>query len=226
VTGVRDLDRVLKDLRKQDKKLLDAQEELLEVGASYGAAQVDELQQRILQEINQAQERARTALLQLVAFPPGHIRHQVHLDAFWKVCDYDRSVFVMTKFPGASGVGKDAELQQVIDTVADAVRASGFVPRIASARDYHGLLWDNVELYLLGCSRGVVILEDRYLPELNPNVAMEWGWMRAATKPILVLAEEKFDKNRADFTGLIQYTFDWANPKPGISDAVTKFLSP
>jgi len=125
-----------------------------------------------------------------------------------------------------AGVGKDAELQQVIDTVADAVRASGFVPRIASARDYHGLLWDNVELYLLGCSRGVVILEDRYLPELNPNVAMEWGWMRAATKPILVLAEEKFDKNRADFTGLIQYTFDWANPKPGISDAVTKFLSP
>jgi hypothetical protein len=39
----------------------------------------------------------------------------------------------------------------------------------------HEQLWDNVELYLLGCRRGIAIVEDKYLPELNPNVAMDWA---------------------------------------------------
>jgi hypothetical protein len=41
--------------------------------------------------------------------------------------------------------------------------------------EHHKHLWDDVELYLLGCSKGVAILEDCYEPELYPNVAMGSG---------------------------------------------------
>lgn len=72
----------------------------------------------------------------------------------------------------------DVQLEAVIQAVRDAVEGCGYIPRIARDNQYHPILWDNVELYLLGCRRGIAIVEDKYLPELNPNVAMEWGWMR------------------------------------------------
>jgi hypothetical protein len=83
----------------------------------------------------------------------------------------------MTKFPDAGKpAALNAELMAVIQAVCDAVAGRGYVARLASDTPYHNILWDNVELYLLGCKRGVAIVEDKYLPELNPNVAMEWGW--------------------------------------------------
>jgi hypothetical protein len=42
---------------------------------------------------------------------------------------------------------------------------------------------------MLARSRGIAIVEDRFNPNLNSNVAMEWGWMRAMNKPVLYLVE-------------------------------------
>ena len=75
-------------------------------------------------------------------------------------------------------------------------------------------------------SRGIAIVEDKYVPELNPNVAMEWGWMRALKRSVLFLREESFDHARADWDGLIDYRFKWDDPKPGIDVALDKFLGP
>jgi len=98
------------------------------------------------------------------------------------------------------------------------------VARIARDNEYHGLLWDNVELHLLGCKRGIAILEDKFLPELNPNVAMEWGWMRGMGRHVLYLVEKDFNSRRADWSGLIERQFEWANPVPGIKAAVEDWL--
>lgn len=63
-------------------------------------------------------------------------------------------------------------------------------------------------------------MEDKYRPELNPNVAMEWGWMRAMGKKILFLLEEEFNHGRADLVGLRSYRFNWNNPEVGIQAAI------
>ena len=59
---------------------------------------------------------------------------------------------------------------------------------------YFDDVWSNVELYLLGCRYGIAIVEDRFKPELNPNVAMEWGWMRGLGKDVLFLVEKQAHK--------------------------------
>ena len=40
-------------------------------------------------------------------------------------------------------------------------------------------LWDNVCTYMFCCKYGVHILEDIMADEFNPNVALEYGFMRA-----------------------------------------------
>lgn len=137
----------------------------------------------------------------------------------------------MTKFPEKKSPA-DLQLKKVIKHVKDGIKKiknirtdDYYFPRIASEKDYHNSLWDNVELYLLGCSKAVAIVEDKYLKELNPNVAMEWGWMRGMGKDVLFLVEKDFNNFRADWSGLTKYEFDWKNPVPGINTALKKWLS-
>ena len=48
-------------------------------------------------------------------------------------------------------------------------------------------------------SLGVNEFEDVYQPELNPNLAVEWGWMRGMGKRVLYLQEQGFQYRRADW---------------------------
>lgn len=161
-------------------------------------------------------------LKQFLLFPPQHSRHQSKLEAFYTVAKYDESVFIMTKFPEGDSQ-QDSELTRVINAVSKSTIGCGYHPRLASS-EYHPLLWDNVELHLLGCCRGVAILEDRYKPELNPNVAMEWGWMRGMGKEVLFLVENNFKNYRADLSGLVEHRFSWENPEEGVERAVKSWL--
>jgi hypothetical protein len=169
-------------------------------------------------------ELIKEKLKRLLSFPPCHSRHFSKLGIFHSVATFRDSVFIMTKFPEGES-DADAELTKVINTVSQAIKISGFYPRIASGSDYHDILWDNVELYLLGCSRGIAIVEDKYKPELNPNVAMEWGWMRGMGKNVLYLVEDGFKRRRADWSGLLEHRFAWDNPEGGVLPAVSKWLT-
>jgi hypothetical protein len=117
-------------------------------------------------------------------------------------------------------------LENIIDCVSKTVTANGFIPRIAlGGKRYHQGLWDNVEMFLLGCKRGIAIVESKYQNELNPNVTMEWGWMRGMDRDVLYLVENTFDLARADLSGLIQDRFEWRNPEGGIENAVNNWLA-
>jgi hypothetical protein len=135
----------------------------------------------------------------------------------------------MTKFPdNVNPQPADVALTKVITTVKDAITAAGFKPRIATPGEttYHPLLWDNVEMYLFGCRRAVAIIENKYKNELNPNVTMEWGWMRGMDKDVLYLVENEFSLVRADITGLIERRFPWDNPEADIQRHVREWLQP
>jgi hypothetical protein len=116
------------------------------------------------------------------------------------------------------------EDSSVIEAVRAAVRREGFTPRMASDKEFHTLLWDNVVLYMLGCQRGIAIVEDKYRDEFNPNVAMEWGWMRGLHRDVLYLIEQDFDSNRADTSGYISKRFSWTDSKEDIERAITHWL--
>lgn len=161
----------------------------------------------------------------LATFPPHHHVHGNYLEQFHQESPFEKSVFIMTKFPDPkSDAPKDKQLTRVINAVTEAVKRCQHAPRIASENDYHENLWSNVELHLLGCSKGIAIVENKYLDELNPNVAMEWGWMRGMGRRVIYLIEKSFNRERADWGGLIEYRFDWDAPEEDIKEAVHKGL--
>lgn len=185
----------------------------------------DERDIRFKEQIASTRKRLNDILEEFTLFPPRHDRHAALLKTFYQNGPYDRSVFIMTKFPDPqSQDARDVRLREVIAAVQDAVTRCQHNPRIASANNYHNSLWDNVELHLLGCSRGVAIVEDKHSPELNPNVAMEWGWMVGMGRRVLYLVEKDFQHARADWGGLINEQFDWDGDLKEIAQAVHKFL--
>ncbi len=186
--------------------------------------QVD-YEQRFEAQIAQARKHQRELLNELVHFPPHCIEHAANIDDFHLASPYEKSVFIMTKFPDGESPRKDEELSRVIKAAREAVTKCGFVSHVASDRDYDPMLWKNVEVYLLACCRGIAIVESKHTHELNPNVTMEWGWMRATDRRVLFLVEKTFDRSRADLSGLITDPFDWDNPEPDIEVAVKKFLT-
>jgi hypothetical protein len=174
-------------------------------------------------------EREMELLLRLFEREPDRLyrAHSLNLGVFNQdgKGSYDDFVFIMTKFPDPKDTNPEGkQLQAVIQGVQGSVIARGYKPRIAWEKDYTRWLFGNVELFLFGCARGIAIVEDKYIPELNPNVAIEWGWMTGMGREVLYLREEGFDHERADWTGLTNYTFDWKDPQPGIDLAIGKFL--
>ena len=221
-----DLEDALAALRLDILRIAKLETERLELlNSPLNPAMKDERDSDLKSDIERQRKRIISVIKNVVEFPPQHTRHGPLLTQFHQIAPFEKSVFVMTKFPDPKKPAvADQQLSDVIEAVREAVKDCGYTARVASDNQYHGILWDNVELYLLGCVRGIAIVEDKYLPELNPNVAMEWGWMRGMGRNVLYLVEKDFKKQRADWGGLIEHQFDWANPTPDIKAGVQAWL--
>ena len=76
---------------------------------------------------------------------------------------------------------------------------------------------------MIGCKYGIALLEDIIADEFNPNVALEYGFMRALGKPTLLLKERRF-KARADILGTLWEEFDILDIETSITSAVSRWL--
>ena len=105
-------------------------------------------------KIRQKQDEVKAYLQNdLLRFPPHHNRHHSEeLKRFHEVAAYERSIFIMTKFPDGDDE-RDVALRAIIQEVRNAITDVGYTPRVAEY-GYHDWLWQNVELYLLGCCKG------------------------------------------------------------------------
>jgi len=189
------------------------------------AADKTERTDKLETEIGKKKQEKIQVLENLVLFPPHHGQYAQYIDQFCKATPCEKSVFIMTKYPDGKDAAKDAELKRVIKLVTDAVTECGFFPHLAANKKYHPNLWENIEFYLLVCGRGIAIVENKFNEKLNPNVAMEWGWLRAMKKPVLYLIEEKVDVIPPDVVALIKDRFQWDNPEPVVRDAVFRELT-
>ncbi len=101
--------------------------------------------------------------------------------------------------------------------------AAGITPHVATF-GYRGMLWPKVALFLLGCECGVAIVEHSERQELNPNVALERGWMKGIGRKVFFLVAQDFAHQRADWRGLRSQTCAWGAPDAGLRDAITAWL--
>lgn len=221
-----DLEGALTTIRLDMLKLGKLEQEKIELtNYPMRPAERDEREQELKQGIERQRDRVRRVLRELIVYPPQHVRHTNLIDPFQNVAPFDKSVFIMTKYPDPANPGPaDPKLNAVIQAVRDGVTAKGYTPRVATDTQFHAIVWDNVELYLLGCQRGIAIVEDKYVAELNPNVAMEWGWMRGMGRNVLYLVEKSFAHQRADWGGLIEAKFAWDDPVNDIKAAIAAWL--
>ncbi len=223
---MRELDELLDDIcakRAEYRKLIEQRDSML--NTTQNLALRDELTRTLQKYVDAIKQELKAAVAELVRWPPHKREHFDKLAQFFTEHDYARSVFIMTKFPENPPKSKpDQQLQKVINAVRDAVIACGFKPHLASDKRYHPEMFRNIEVYLMGCSRAIAIVESKHTKELNPNVTMEWGWLRATDREVLYLVEETFDRGRADISGLISDKFIWENPLPGVRAAVQGFL--
>ncbi len=134
--------------------------------------------------------------------------------------DYGRNVLLMTRF------GTDQYLERLDSQLRHVLRDKGMHPVRADDRVYpsNRNLWDNVCVYMLCCSMGIAILEDRGVDEFNPNVAIEYGFMRALDKPALLLADVGFRNLRADVIGTLREHFDLLDMPATLPPAVDRWI--
>jgi hypothetical protein len=71
-----------------------------------------------------------------------------------------------------------------------------------------GDLWNNVCVYMMGCKYAACIFEEIDEREFNPNVAIEYGFLRAINRQILLLKEQRVPTMPTDMIGKMYRTFD------------------
>lgn len=101
----------------------------------------------------------------------------------------------------------------------------GFKPLRADVKMYlpDRDMWNNVCVYMLCCKQGIAILENHSRQEYNPNVAIEYGFMRALNKQTFLLRDKGFPRDRADIAGKEMLSFDIGN-KETISEPVETWI--
>ncbi len=134
--------------------------------------------------------------------------------------DYEKNVFLMTRFQKGNKT-----LEQIDGTIRKALADRALVGHRADDRCYTSdrNLWDNVCAYMFGCKYGLAVLEDILRDEFNPNVALEYGFMRALGRPTLLLKEKRFAP-RADILGTLWEEFDILDLEKTVTEAIHRWL--
>src|SRR5262249_54860617 len=145
----------------------------------------DELTKIAQKFIDLKKQEIKAVVAELVRWPPHKSEHFEKLTEFFGLHQYEKSVFIMTKYPvKPTKTALDTQLATVIETVSKAVTNAGYSPHLASDKPYHPELFRNIEVYMMGCSKAIAIVESKHTNELNPNVMMEWGWFRSSDRKV------------------------------------------
>lgn len=150
--------------------------------------------------------------------PPGYAHLKPDCERFFQDHpDYSRNVFIMTRFDAGNRL-----LAQLDEELRRALCRQGLTGLRADDRMYprDRQVWTNVCVYMLCCKYGLAVLEDRVKDEFNPNVALEYGFMRALDKPTLLLADVGFRNLRADIVGTLREPFDIVDMATSLPTAI------
>jgi hypothetical protein len=188
--------------------------------------------QRMIHAIERGLERHAEHKKQIADYLmlPGYEHLIPAMRHFHQDTPYEKSVFVMMKFP--DGQMTDLHRQLLNDIwriISDTLGQHGLRARRADQGTYHDQLWENVCVHMFGSKYGMAILEDHVASELNPNVTLEYGFMKALNRTVGLFRAEDFGRDRADLTGKLSKSFsiDASDrlDEPSLKSAIHDWLS-
>jgi hypothetical protein len=132
--------------------------------------------------------------------------------------DYDRNVFVMMRFRD------NQHLSDIFKAIESTLQHYGLKALRSDHRDYTGELWTNVCVYMLGCKYGIAVFEEIEEREINPNIALELGFMMATGKRCLILKDQAMPRVPSDIVGKLYKPFDTRNISRSVPKEVISWL--
>jgi hypothetical protein len=151
---------------------------------------------------------------------PGYEGLQPFLDAFAVDHPNRDNVFIAMRFRQGR---QFVEIHQAIKT---GLARYGLRGLRADDRVYppDGDLWTNVCVYMLACKYAVCVFEEIDEREFNPNVPLEYGFMRALNRQVLLLKDRRMARLPTDMTGKVYHAFDSYNITETIQQEVETWV--
>lgn len=188
--------------------------EIAAVDIRAGSKALKDIERNQLEDILRGVEDNIVELLDSSStIPRTHLSLKPDVDRMTAEVPFEQSVFFMTSFAVGKDPVKDRQLKRISDAIEKSLDAYGLRLRRADRRDYSASkqLWDNVQIHMLGCRYGIALLESHYRDELNPNVALEYGFMKALGRDLVLLIEKEFKHRRADILSTLGKQFEWTD---------------
>jgi hypothetical protein len=150
-----------------------------------------------------------------------------------KTSPFNRSVFLMTRFPDTDNADSDP-IERVIPTLREVTSQHGLVLHLASEKQLDAELWGNIGGYIWACRYGIGLYETR-LPEaddINDNVLIELGSMLTLGRSCMIIRDSATgpspptdltahiwrDVDLEDLAGLTDVTHRWFASDLGLGE--------
>jgi len=163
---------------------------------------------------------------QVIDFKSNRRLNSVVLDGsseLLKDFPFEKNVFVMMKFSEKnSSKTEDILLGKIWNTINSTLSQSyGCRALRADQKDYTQgeWIWNNVCVYMESSKFGIAVLENLLSSEFNPNVAIEFGYIKSLGRNVLLLKEKSFENIRADLIGRIWKEFS-ADTEASIEETI------
>ncbi len=130
----------------------------------------------------------------------------------------DRNVFVIMRY------GDDPIYKSLERIIKQVVQSYGFDTNRLKISAVYDKTWRNVEFCMKNSRYAIVVFEREMQPELNPNVAVELGYMLGLGKRSLLLKERSIPPLPTDVVGHLYETFKARSVKVTVSRAIERWL--
>lgn len=132
--------------------------------------------------------------------------------------DYACNVFLMMRFDETD------QLSAIAQAIRETGRDAGLEVLRADDKQYAPELWDNVAVYMHGCAAGIAVFDEINARDLNPNIALECGFLMCQHKPILLLKDQAIAQMPADIIGRLYRSFNSYSIDETIRPQVQKWI--
>ncbi|MBA3976542.1 MAG: hypothetical protein C0504_20235 [Candidatus Solibacter sp.] len=185
------------ELAFQNPSMLYFDSRVLDVAESEQLPVVERVAKEHVQDSIKAATRPRAI--------PGYEGLQSILDAFsGDHPDFEKNVFIAMRFrPGK-------QFLEIHEAIKTGLAKFGLKGLRVDDKTYpsDGDLWNNICVYMMGCKFGVCVFEEIDEREFNPNVPLEYGFMRAMNRQVLLLKDMRMPKLPSDMTGKLYRHFN------------------
>lgn len=151
---------------------------------------------------------------------PGYEGLQPLLDRFSEDhAEFDKNVFIAMRFRS----GK--QFLEIHEAAKSGLAKYGLKGLRVDDKAYppDGDLWANICVYMMGCKLGVCVFEEIDEREFNPNVPLEYGFMRAMNRQVLLLKDIRMSKMPSDMTGKLYRSFDTCDITQTVHEQISQW---